>query len=157
MSMQHNPALQNGSAPASTPAGGSEPDPEKLKKQRRIVFGIIAGVVLFLVLLVVLVVFLAQDAGRTAVIRDIVIIFMALESLLLGLTLVILIAQLARLINLLQNEIKPILDSTNETVNTMRGTVTFLSDNLAEPVVKVNEYFAAFSEVGKFFRSIRGK
>ena len=72
-------------------------------------------------------------------------------------TLVILIIQLARLINLLQNEIKPILDSTNRTVSTMRGTVTFISDNLTEPVVKLNEYFAAFSEVGKFFKTLRGR
>jgi uncharacterized protein YoxC len=82
---------------------------------------------------------------------------MALESLLIGLTLVILIVQLARLINLLQNEIKPILDSTNETVSTMRGTITFLSDNLAEPVVKLNETFAAFGEVKNFLKTLRGK
>ena len=57
----------------------------------------------------------------------------------------------------LQNEIKPILDSTNETISTMRGTVTFLSDNLAEPVVKLNETFAAVNEFRRFFRFFRGK
>jgi hypothetical protein len=72
---------------------------------------------------------------------------MALESLLIGVALVILIVQLATLINLLQNEIKPILNSTSETVNTVRGTVTFLSDNLAEPVIKINETLAAFKKL----------
>lgn len=133
------------------------PDPEAVKKQRRAVIGVVVAVVILVALLVLGVIFLAQDSGRTAVIRDIFIIFMALESLLIGLTLVILIIQLARLINLLQNEIKPILNSTNETVNTMRGTVTFLSDNLAEPVVKLNETFAAFSEVKNFIKTLRGK
>jgi amino acid permease len=77
---------------------------------------------------------------------------MALESLLLGVALVILIIQLAILINLLQNEIKPILNSTNETVNTLRGTATFLSDNLVEPVIKLNEYLAAFKRLFDFLR-----
>jgi hypothetical protein len=75
------------------------------------------------------------------------IIFMALEFLVIGAALVILMIQLAVLINLLQNEIKPILNSTNETVNTLRGTVTFLSDNLAEPVIKLNQYMAGFKKL----------
>jgi hypothetical protein len=52
-----------------------------------------------------------------------------------------------RLINLLQNEIRPILDSTNETVSTLRGTTAFLSNNLVEPVIKLNEYLAGFSQL----------
>ena len=72
---------------------------------------------------------------------------MALETLFLGFVLVILIVQLARLINLLQNEIKPILDSTNETVSTLRGTATFLSENLTEPIVKLNSYVAALNKL----------
>ena len=79
-----------------------------------------------------------QGEDVTARVRDIFIIFMAFESLIIGVALVILIVQLALLTNLLQNEIKPIIDSTNETVNTVRGTATFLSDNLAEPVIKLN-------------------
>jgi len=55
--------------------------------------------------------------------------------------------QLAVLTNMLQHEIKPILDSTNETINTVRGTTTFLSENLVEPVVKLNSYLAAFTQV----------
>lgn len=143
-------------APGETSAGRSQ-DPEAAKKQRRMVAGVSAAVLVLVALLVLGIIFLAQDAARTAVIRDIFIIFLALVSVLIGLTLVILIVQLARLINLLQNEIKPILDSTNETVNTMRGTVTFISDNLTEPVVKLNETFAAFGEVKNFFKALRGK
>jgi hypothetical protein len=94
----------------------------------------------------------SQKTEVTAQIRDVFIIFMALESLVLGVALVILIIQLAILINLLQNEIKPILNSTNDTVNTLRGTATFLSDNLVEPVIKLNEYLAAFKRMFDFFR-----
>lgn len=143
--------------PPGETSAGQRPDPEAVRQQRRMVIGIVAAAVVLITLMVLGIIFLVQDAGRTAIIRDIFIIFLALESLLIGLTLVILIVQLARLINLLQNEIKPILDSTNETVSTMRGTVTFLSDNLTEPVVKLSETFAAFGEVKNFLKAFRGK
>jgi hypothetical protein len=48
---------------------------------------------------------------------------------------------------LLQNEIKPILQTTNETVNTLRGTTIFLSNNLVEPVIKLNEYLAGLKRL----------
>lgn len=85
---------------------------------------------------------LMQNAGTTAQIRDVFLIFLAVESLIIGVALVVLIIQLAGLINLLQNEVRPILDATNETVNTLRGTTEFLSENLVEPVVKLNSYLA---------------
>ena len=72
---------------------------------------------------------------------------MALESLIIGIVLVILIVQLAVLINLIQNEIKPIMQATNETVNTLKGTSTFISNNIAEPVIKLNEYLAGFKKL----------
>jgi uncharacterized membrane protein (DUF485 family) len=134
---------QNISAPPPPESSSASPSPEQLKKQRQIVFSIIAVVVIFLTLTIVAIVWLAQPSTATDKVRDIFIIFMALETLVIGFVLVILTIQVARLINLLQNEIKPILNTTNETVNTLRGTVLFLSDNLAEPVVKANEYMAA--------------
>jgi hypothetical protein len=100
---------------------------------------------------------LTLPSTDTAKIRDIFIIFMALESLLMMLVLVILIVQIARLINLLQNEIKPILDSTNETVSTLRGTTTFLSDNLVEPVIKLNEYTAGLQQLLSVLGLLRKK
>lgn len=104
---------------------------------------IVIGVVLLAGLIIAaLVILYNQGADVTGRVRDIFIIFMALESLIIGVALIILIVQLALLTNLLQNEIKPIIDSTNETVSTIRGTATFLSDNLAEPVIKMNEYLA---------------
>lgn len=124
---------------------------------RKVVIGIAIAVVLVLALLIGAVILLVQPTTDTARVRDIFIIFMALESLLLGLTLVILIIQLARLINLLQNEIKPILESTNETVSNLRGTTSFLSDNLVGPVIKLNEYLAGLSQALKLVSLTRKK
>jgi hypothetical protein len=108
-------------------------------------------IIVVLVLLVIsilgsVIYLLNQTTEKVALIRDVFIIFMALESILTGLALVILMVQLARLINLLQNEIKPILDSTNQTVSNLRGTTVFLSDNLVGPVIKLNEYLAGLSQ-----------
>ncbi len=134
-----NGKLSAESIPVSTTPSIS---PEQLRRQRMILVGIIIGAIVLLALFIASLYFLLQPATNTAKIRDVFIIFMALESLFLGLILVVLIIQLARLINLLQNEIKPILDSTNETVNTLRGTTLFLSENVVEPVIKMNEYTA---------------
>ena len=112
---------------------------------------------IILALMVLAIIFLLNPSTPTGKIRDIFIIFMALETLILGLTLVILIVQIARLINLLQNEIKPILESTNETVNTLRGTTTFLSENLVEPVIKLNEYLAALQKMLSLIGLARGR
>lgn len=116
---------------------------------------VVLGIVLLVGLTVAGIVFLFKvGAEQTSHIRDVFIIFMALESLIIGAALVILIVQLSILINLLQNEIKPIIDSTNETVNTIRGTASFISDNLSEPVIKLNEYVAYIS---KFVEILRPK
>jgi ABC-type spermidine/putrescine transport system permease subunit II len=116
-------------------------------RQNRI---IAIGVLVLLVLLagvVAAVVFMARNPAATETIRDIFIIVMALESLVIGSALIVLIVQIAQLTNLLRHEIKPILDSTNETVSTVRGTTAFLSENLVEPVIKLNAYVAGLQQV----------
>ncbi len=112
----------------------------------------IIGGLLILALVVVGLVLLLQPGTDTGRVRDIFIIFMALEFLLIGIVMVILIIQLARLTLLLQNEIKPILDSTNETANTLRGTTVFLSEHLVEPVLKLNQYMAGLNKILSFFK-----
>lgn len=143
--------------PALPDKSGEKASAEAKKQQRRMTATIVVAVIVVLAILIGSIVFLASNGERTEVIRDIFIIFMALESLVIGLSLIILLVQLARLINLLQNEIKPILDTTNESVNTLRGTVAFLSSNVTEPVMKLNEYLAAVKQVGSFMRFSKNK
>jgi hypothetical protein len=129
---------------------GSAEDPSSMSpEQKRAMIYIGIVVIVFLVLAGLSIYFLGFVAqpGQVTRIRDIFIIFMALQTLLTGLALVVLLVQVTRLINLLQNEIKPILDSTNETVSTLRGTTAFLSSNLVEPVIKLNEYLAGFAQL----------
>ena len=123
-------------------------------KIRLVVIGLIGLVVLGLLIWGAIYLF-QQDAGDTSHIRDIFIIFIALEVFVVGIALVILMVQLAALINLLQNEIKPILKTTNETANNLRGTAVFLSNNLTEPVIKLNQYLAALKKLLDLSRIIK--
>jgi hypothetical protein len=116
-------------------------------QRKAIIWTVVAFTVLLFITIGALIFLLNAPMSTVTRIRDIFIIFMAIQSLLTGFVLVILIVQIARLINLLQNEVKPILETTNETLNTLRGTVSFVSDHVAEPVIKMNEYLAGLLKV----------
>ena len=140
-------------ADTTTPPSPELPAPQPvvdelaLRRRRNITIVVSIGAVLFVALIVFSIWFLLQPTTQTDQIRDVFIIFMALESLIIGVALVVLVVQLATLINLLQNEVRPMLESTNETLNTLRGTTAFLSENLVEPVIKLNEYLAGLQRV----------
>jgi hypothetical protein len=129
------------------------PDPiesevEGLTTQQRA--AAIGGIIVLLLLIagsVFAVIAMLQNPEGTETIRDVVIIFVAVEALIIGVVLVLLIVQLARLTALIQNEVTPILKSTNETINTLRGTSEFLSDNMVKPVMKANSTAAALRKV----------
>lgn len=116
-------------------------DPQDQGKKYVILSIVVILVIVALVTLSTIYLFNAPE-GTIEDIRDVFIIFMALESLVIGVALVVLIVQLSTLINLLQNEIRPIINSTNETVNTLKGTAKFISDHLTEPVIKINQFMA---------------
>jgi hypothetical protein len=132
---------------ASGPTEAEHPGDGLAPGQRRML--IVAAIVALLILvgLIVGAVLLVRNPAAAASLRDVFIIFMALEFMVIGVALVILIVQLAHLTNMLQHEIRPILQSTNETLNTVRGTTTFVSENLVQPVIKLNAYLAAFGQV----------
>ncbi len=124
----------------------------ELTPEKKPVLAIVIGA-LILVGLIVGLFFLARAEGQVvSQVRDIFIILMALMMVVIGVALVVLIIQLANLTNLLQHEIKPILNSTTDTVNTLKGTVRFLSDNVSEPVIKLNESLASIKKLVDIFR-----
>jgi hypothetical protein len=122
------------------------------------VVGLGAIVALFLISLILAIAIAifadADDAANwVGIIRDLFIIVLAMEGMLIGIAFIVLIVQLAALINLLQNEIQPIVDNANETVSTVRGTAQFMSKNVVEPVVK---FSALAAGVGAVMREMIG-
>ncbi len=145
-----NPSPQKSLPPTPAPQDESQVTTPQKETWRKV--GLIAGGVLILALIVGGLYFLLRPSTDTGRVRDIFIIFMALEFLIIGLALIVLIIQLARLINLLQHEVKPILDSTNETAQTLKGTTAFISNHLVEPIIKLNEYLAGLTKFLTIFR-----
>ena len=120
------------------PAGKTDLDPEtgRGKNTRQIIIIAIIGVVV--VAIIGLSIYgMATNPDLTSILRDISIIVLALVTLTIGIFLIVLIFQLQSLIALLRNEIKPILESANETANTVRGTTTFVSDAVVSPMIQV--------------------
>jgi amino acid permease len=135
--------------PQELPSGTVDGSPAAANSSKKFTIISIIVIIIILALVVLATIFLVNPANSqtTEQIRDVFIIFMALESLVIGVALVVLIVQLSTLINLLQNEIRPIIDSTNETVNTLKGTAKFISDNLSEPVIKINQFMAMLKQL----------
>lgn len=77
-----------------------------------------------------------------AFVRDLAIILLAVESLVIGVVLIILVWEIRSLAKLLREEIKPILDSADETARTVRGTTVFVSDTLVNPMVRASSFAA---------------
>jgi hypothetical protein len=109
-------------------------------KRPMIIGGIVALVIIILFGLIGWWLFVNPEA--TAVLRDIFIIFLGLGAFLVILLLIALVVMTAYLvikvndlIQLLDREIKPMLAKLHETVVTVRGTATFLSDQAVKPVI----------------------
>lgn len=114
-----------------------------------VVLGII-GVLLLAGLLIWGIIWLAQgNADNIEAVRDIFIIFLALESCLFGVAFIILLVMIIRLVNMLEFEIKPLLEKTNETVGNIRGTTQFVSHNLVQPVTRVSIQVAGITRALK--------
>jgi len=135
------PASENGETAASSK-----------RKQIALIAGGVVFVLVVLTALVFATVVLLKDPVRTETIRDIVIIFLAAEAVVFGLVLVILVVQVARLTALIENELRPILESTNETLGTLRGTAQFVSRNMVSPIIRVSSSVAALRRALGAFR-----
>jgi hypothetical protein len=146
---RQEPSTEDPQLPVVTPETASTTNAAD-KKRITIVAIVVAIIVIALLVLGTIYLVNPSHSDQTEQIRDVFIIFIALESFVIGVALVVLIIQLSNLINLLQNEIRPIINSTSETVNTLKGTAKFVSDNLSEPVIKINQLSAMIKQLFTF-------
>jgi tellurite resistance protein TehA-like permease len=75
-------------------------------------------------------------------IRDVFIILFATAACSSVVVLVMLLMAVIRLINMLEFEIKPILEKTNETISLVQGTTSFVSTNVVKPTITMQSYWA---------------
>lgn len=146
--MQPSSGVSNRTMGPTPPAAGGASAARASQRQTRLIVVAAAVIGLLLIAILVFAVYaLLQPDAPTERWRDVFIILVALESMVIGIALVVLLVQLASLINLLQNEVRPILNATSETVNTLRGTAQFLGESVVEPIIKLNGYLASMRRV----------
>lgn len=106
---------------------------QQLTKQQKIAIGV--AVFLASVLMVLLLWYLFTHPLFTNSLRDVSIIFLAITVIVLDVVLIFLMFQVIRLLEFLIVELKPVLDSVQETTSTVRGTATFVSDGVTSPMI----------------------
>lgn len=93
-------------------------------------------------------------ATTVEVIRNLIVILLALVLLLIGAAITVVLVQIARFANLVQNEVRPIIESSTDTVNAIRGTATFLSEHAVEPVMQMNAMIAGARQAMDLVRDL---
>ena len=137
-------------APVNTGTGTKTAVPAK--KENSNLPWIAAGCVILLIGLIVL--FIKLGPETTGHIRDVTLIIFALETVVTATALVVLVVQLARLVNFLKFEVEPILNNTNKTVKKFSGTVSFLCDNAVEPTVNAASTLAGIKNAASGILSL---
>jgi hypothetical protein len=108
-------------------------DAERQMKRRMTLVGIGIAVIAILILL--------GFAGMIAAgvideVRDIVIILLAVESLIIGGVTLFLLYQMIMLLTLIREELIPLIQSAQDTVNSARGTTVYVSRKIIVPSAK---------------------
>ncbi|HLF29028.1 MAG TPA: hypothetical protein VJG32_22095 [Anaerolineae bacterium] len=130
--------------------------PLNSKEGRRLNRGLIGGVIVILILVLVIGGFVWMvQAGVTDTVRDVFIILMALVSLFIGLMLLALVYQVAALTRMLREEIKPLMENAQETVNAARGATLFVSDHVVRPVIGVAGTVAGIARIISLLGDLR--
>lgn len=75
-------------------------------------------------------------------VRDLLIIVLAFESIVIATGLIVMVWQLYQLIMLLRNEVVPLIHTTKETVDQVKHTTTFIGQSVASPVVSATGLLA---------------
>ena len=92
--------------------------------------------IVIIVALVILAFALMISWGILDEFRDLVIILLAAESLVIGGVTLFLLYQMVMLVTLLREELIPLIQSAQDTVNSARGTTVYVSRKIIAPSAK---------------------
>ncbi len=140
--------------PSTTPTE-AKADAGESRQRTFLIIGVVVAILIVLAILVGLTILAIQHPAGTASIRDVTIIVAAVMTVVIALVLIYLIYELAMLFLLLRDEIKPLLVSINETMNTVRGTTEFMSENVVQPTIRVSSTFSGVMRAVQVLAGIR--
>ena len=125
------------------------------RQRRLILWGAIGASVLIIAVLLLATWWGIQPRNQdyTRGLRDVALIFLAFLSIVIGALMVALLYQVTMLTLMMRDEVKPLLESIRETVNTVRGTTAFMSGNIVEHTIKAAR---ALAGVRRVFESLAG-
>jgi hypothetical protein len=112
-------------------------------RAKKMIFIVSIAILVVVALLVAAGFFLYSRPQATTFLRDIAVIILAFETLVVIFFLGVVTVLLIYVILTLEREIKPVLNATSETVYTVRGTTTFVSDTVVSPIMKAASIFGA--------------
>jgi methyl-accepting chemotaxis protein len=123
---------------------------------RKAIIWLVIALVIVIALTVLAIWFLAINPARTATIRDIVIVLLAVTVMLTNVAiagvLFVLVFRLQDLIHVLRNEIIPTLNTVSQTVKTVSGTAKLVSDGVARPTIRAAGILAGVQQVARVTR-----
>lgn len=127
-------------------------DAERQMKRRMTLIGI--GIAVIAVLILLGFAFMIA-AGVIDEVRDIVIILLAVESLIIGGVTLFLLYQIIMLLTLIREELIPLIQSAQDTVNSARGTTVYVSRKIIVPSAKAATTVARLQTMARVL--FRGK
>jgi BioD-like phosphotransacetylase family protein len=90
-------------------------------------------------------------------VRDIAIVLLAVQSIVIGVLLAILLLQIRSLVRMLRDEVAPILHTTQDTAHRVDGTVHLVSDTVIRPLIKLNSFMAGVRKGADTLLFFRGR
>ncbi len=99
-------------------------------------------VVLFLIGLVTAIAFGERAAAWFAYFRNLVNIALAVSTLVIVVGIGVLVVQIARFVNLLRSEVKPITEDTQKAIKEVRTTAQFVQKHSVKPIVQSQSFIA---------------
>ncbi|MEM9774627.1 MAG: hypothetical protein AAF902_08615 [Chloroflexota bacterium] len=130
----------------NTRSNSPTPRPDLEPQQRISPRAIWISVITVSVLIIALIGFVIWMAfafpDRVEAMRDVFIMLFALVSCSAVVVMMMMLVAMIRLINMIDYELRPILEKTNETISMVQGTTNFVSKNVIQPAIETTSFIA---------------
>ena len=128
------------------PAAGNTVAASGPKIARFIKTAAVVGILIILILLVASLAAALTAAETWAplfqILRDVLLMILLMESILVIAALAILMLQAAGFLIMLKTEVKPILDNARETTRLSKATAQFINSNAVDPLIQIRSFLS---------------